>query len=68
MDDKELQSIKEMALSYGDPIRGKMLALVATVEKLNVELGVYKKHANDFEEMYKQEHSEKNAIRRNAVM
>jgi len=59
-----MQAIKTTALNYGDPIRGKMLALVATVEKLTAELYECKKHARDFEEMYKQEHREKNSLQR----
>ena len=31
---KEIEQIKSMALNYEDPIRGKILALVAYVERL----------------------------------
>ena len=57
MEDKELQEIKSLALSYGDPIRGKILALVASVE-------AFKKHATDFEELYKQEHRQTNLYKK----
>lgn len=34
MTEKELIEIEEMALSYGDPIRGKILALIAQVRRM----------------------------------
>jgi hypothetical protein len=37
MNAKELQEIKEMAMNYGDPIRGKLLACVVHIECLNIE-------------------------------
>lgn len=44
MNSDELNAIKLMALEYGDPIRGKILALIITVESLTNEL----QHVRDF--------------------
>jgi hypothetical protein len=35
---EELKQIKEMAMKYSDPIRGKMLALIAYIEMLETEI------------------------------
>lgn len=64
MTEQEKQAIKSLALNYGDPIRGKILALIAEVESLENEVVGWKKHATDFEEMFKQEHREKNVLKR----
>jgi hypothetical protein len=37
MTEQELQEIKELALKYGDPLRGKMLAMKAEAERLREE-------------------------------
>ena len=34
MEDKELREIKSLALKYEDPVRGKLLALIAYIEEL----------------------------------
>jgi hypothetical protein len=38
MTSEELKQIKEMAMKYSDPIRGKMLALIAYIEILEFEI------------------------------
>lgn len=42
MTNQELKDIKSLALNYSDPIRGKLLALVAYIEKQQEEIEMLK--------------------------
>jgi hypothetical protein len=37
MREKELLEIKQMAINYSDPIRGKLLALITHIELMTIE-------------------------------
>ncbi|WP_178076115.1 hypothetical protein [Paenibacillus oralis] len=37
MDEKELLEIKQMAINYSDPVRGKLLALITYIELMTIE-------------------------------
>ncbi|HJV46629.1 MAG TPA: hypothetical protein VJ824_13020 [Bacillota bacterium] len=41
-----------------------ILQLLDALDERDREVEVWKKHANDFKEMFKQEHKEKNALKR----
>jgi hypothetical protein len=42
MNKDDLQEMQTLALKYGDPLRGKMLALKAEVERLQEEVEIWK--------------------------
>lgn len=50
MDEQELQAIKIIAMNYGDPIRGKLLALVAQVEIDRLEISNLKEKLKRLED------------------